>query len=435
MHTSIRNGESRQKVIAMKNEVIDCRRTEEEIRIKDSAIASSIVGIGLTDLEGNITYANNAALKMWKADDPSEVLGKSIVTLAQSEEEWLEILHTVLEKGGWSGETTAVRKDESPVVLYSSVNLVRNADGESICIMGSFVDITERKQMEEELRINDSAIASSIVGIGFTDLEGKITYANDAAVKMWGADDPSELLCKDIVMFAQSEDEGLELLRTVLEEGRWSGETTAVRKDQSPVVLHSSASLVRNADGESICIMGSFVDITQRKIAEQELQRAKDELEMRVEKRTGELRLKSLNLEEANTALKVLLKHREQDKAELEEKVLVNVKKLVLPYLEKLRNSRLDDQQMTNVRILESNIDDIISPFLKNLSSQYEDFTPTEIQVADLVKEGKSTKEIAEVLFISDRGVEFHRNNIRMKLGLKNKKVNLRSCLLSFEWS
>jgi DNA-binding CsgD family transcriptional regulator len=126
-----------------------------------------------------------------------------------------------------------------------------------------------------------------------------------------------------------------------------------------------------------------------------------------------------------------LLKRREQDKDELEEKVLSNVKELVHPYIEKLKNSRLGDKPMIYVDILESNINDIVSPFLKKLSSQYMGLTPTEIQVADLVRAGRTTKEIAELINISDRGVEFHRNNIRMKLGLKKQKVNLRSYLLS----
>jgi DNA-binding CsgD family transcriptional regulator len=161
-------------------------------------------------------------------------------------------------------------------------------------------------------------------------------------------------------------------------------------------------------------------EIEERKQAEKALRRKEEEL-----------RLESLNLEEANTALKVLLKRREQDKDELEEKVLSNVKQLVRPYVEKLESSKLDEKQITYLRILKTNINDVVSPFLRTLSSQYLNFTPTEIQVADLVKAGRRTKEIAELLNISDRGVEFHRNNIRMKLGLKNSKVNLRSYLLS----
>jgi DNA-binding CsgD family transcriptional regulator len=72
-----------------------------------------------------------------------------------------------------------------------------------------------------------------------------------------------------------------------------------------------------------------------------------------------------------------------------------------------------------------------VSPYLKKLSAQFQNFTPMQLQVADLVKAGKTTKEISEVLHLSDRAIEFHRNNIRNKLGLKNKKMNLRSYLLS----
>jgi DNA-binding CsgD family transcriptional regulator len=81
--------------------------------------------------------------------------------------------------------------------------------------------------------------------------------------------------------------------------------------------------------------------------------------------------------------------------------------------------------------MLESNLNDVVSPFIHKLSSKYVGLTPTEIQIANLVKEGKTTKEIAEILHSSDRTVEFHRKNIRKKIGLVNRKVNLRSHLLT----
>jgi PAS domain S-box-containing protein len=164
----------------------------------------------------------------------------------------------------------------------------------------------------------------------------------------------------------------------------------------------------------------SFLDITERKMAEEVLK-----------KREQELQLKSQSLEEANTALKVLLKHREEDKATLEEQVLVNVKKLVLPYLEKLKGTRLDSSQRIHVEIIEAHLNDIVSPFLRNLSSAYLSLTPREIEVATLVKEGKTTKEITKLLNISATAVDFHRKNLRSKFGIKSKKTNLRSFLTS----
>jgi len=343
--------------------------------------------------------------------------------------------------------------------VHLSASLVRNEKGEPIYMMDSFVDITDRKRMEEELRIKDFAISSSINGIAIGDLEGNITYVNNAFLNLWGGSDPSEVLGKSALTFALSQEEAARIFQTVIEKGDWIGEIVAKRKDGKPVVLQLSGSMVKNDNGKPICLMCSFVDITERKIAEQKLQRAYETLEQRVEDRTEELvranirlkreiderkqaeqslmqkeeelKLKSLHLEEANTALKVLLKRGEHDKNELEEKVLSNIRDLALPYLEKLKMSTLDDRQTAYLEILESNLNEITSPFLKKLSSQYLNFTPTEIQVANLIREGKSTKQMSDILNISERAIEFHRNNIRDKLGLKKSKTNLRSYLLT----
>ncbi|HOD36555.1 MAG TPA: PAS domain S-box protein [Syntrophales bacterium] len=166
--------------------------------------------------------------------------------------------------------------------------------------------------------------------------------------------------------------------------------------------------------------VASLLDITERKKAEKELL-----------VREEELKVKSRNLEELNTALKVLLKHREDDREELEERILSNVQELVIPYLEKLKRTPLKSDQLAYMGIIESNLDDILSPFLRKMTSKYLNLTPREIQIATLIREGRTTKEISEVLNISSRAVEFHRDNIRVKLGLKNKKANLRSFLLS----
>ncbi len=164
----------------------------------------------------------------------------------------------------------------------------------------------------------------------------------------------------------------------------------------------------------------SFLDITDRKKAELELKNNENEL-----------RLKTLNLEEANTALKVLLRHREEDQSVMEQKVISNVKKMVLPYIEKLKVLKLNESQASHLEIIEEHLKDIISPFLRNLTTEHFDLTPREIQIASLVKEGKTTKEMTELLNISATAVDFHRKNIRSKLGIKNDKTNLRSFLLS----
>ena len=157
------------------------------------------------------------------------------------------------------------------------------------------------------------------------------------------------------------------------------------------------------------------------------------------QKRSDEsLRLREIQLEEktndllqANTALKVLLEQRDKDKTEMEEKILLNMKTLILPTLDKLASSKLNPDQISYVELLESKIHEITSPLIKELSSKYLDFTPTEIRVASLITEGGTTKEIAEMLMLSENTITFHRNNIRHKLGIRNERTNLRTYLQS----
>lgn len=156
-----------------------------------------------------------------------------------------------------------------------------------------------------------------------------------------------------------------------------------------------------------------------------------EKAEEALRKREAELRLNSRHLEEVNTALRVLLRQRDEHKVEIEEKVLSNLRELVIPYIETLQESDLDAKQMSCVNMLESNLKDLISPFSQKLSSEYLGLTPKEIQVANLVREGKTTKEIAELLNVSTNAIVFHRYHIRKKLGLKNQKINLRSYLSS----
>jgi PAS domain S-box-containing protein len=164
----------------------------------------------------------------------------------------------------------------------------------------------------------------------------------------------------------------------------------------------------------------SLLDITERKLAEET-----------IGKREEELHAKTLDLEELNTALKVLLKRMDDDRRDLEERVASNIQDLVLPHLAKLKKHPLGAREKSHINVIESNLQVIISPFIQKLSSRLLNLTPKEIQISHLIKEGRTTKEIAEIMDVSKSAIDTHRHHIRKKLGLKNKKMNMRSYLHS----
>jgi DNA-binding CsgD family transcriptional regulator len=153
--------------------------------------------------------------------------------------------------------------------------------------------------------------------------------------------------------------------------------------------------------------------------------------EEKLKQKHNALKAKNKELREINASLRTLFKRSHVDKSELGDKVMSNIKELVAPYIDKLKRSRLNTKQMTYLRILQSNLDNIVSPFVHRLYSKHSLLTPMEIQVAQLIKEGKTTREIAELLNSSRRTIESHRQNIRVKLGLKHTKANLGSHLSS----
>lgn len=159
-------------------------------------------------------------------------------------------------------------------------------------------------------------------------------------------------------------------------------------------------------------------------------------LRKRIEKQLQETQSKLVktaqSLSETLIALDVLTNKREKDKEDIQENIISNIKTIVAPYLEKLKNCSLNTKQKSYVSLLESNLNGIVSPFIRKLSSEYYRLTLTEIRVADFIKKGKSTKEIAELLHLSENTILTHRYKIRSKLALKNTKTNLASFLQHF---
>lgn len=188
--------------------------------------------------------------------------------------------------------------------------------------------------------------------------------------------------------------------------------------------LFLTAVFLRDSEGLITGAIETLLDITAKKRAETDMRKMQEALEAKVMERTREL-------QDINTALEVLLKKRENDKKSLEDRVTFSIKEVIAPHIELLKRTHLDPQQAIHIEMLEQNFLEICSPFMQILSETIRKLTPSEIQIVNLIKQNKSSKQIAGFLGVSQRTVEFHRDNIRKKLGIKKKKQNLRIYLLS----
>ncbi len=271
------------------------------------------------------------------------------------------------------------------------------------------------KEMEQQHRL---FVDHPLLGVLIYQ-DPRFIFANDSAAKMMGysIDEILSLSPEQLkkIIHTEEREEYWKLHLSRLKEitDPTSFEIRVIRKDGT-VYWIKTFNHTFIFQGE-LTILMTFIDITDRKQTEELL-----------EKRTAKL-------EEANIALKVLLEKQGESKEELEEKILSNLKQLVLPYMEKMGNSRLNNQQRIHLDVMKSNLNDIANPLVKKLSSEFFKLTPAEIQVAALIKQGKTTKEIAQLLNLAVSTIKSYRINIRKKIGIKKKKINIRTYLSSLQ--
>jgi PAS domain S-box-containing protein len=408
------------------------------------------------DFQGNITDLNDNACRM--VDYIREELlapgGFFLIDAPINSELTQGRLSRLLRDGFIVFEGQHKRKDGKMVDVNVSARIV-SRDGNGI--VQSFVsDITERKRTEEILKQSEEKyrmlLENASDAILITDLNGKFFEVNRNAEELLGYTKEDLLHMNYTQIHPKHElERTIEAFKNITKHGSgFLHDGRILRKDEKEVPVDITGVAIQYA-GQKV-IYGSFRDITEQKNNLDALERLVKDRTAEVSKKNKqlvgeikkgksaeaalrqkgrELHLHSLKLQQLNAALKVLLKQREEDRRDLEEKVLSNVKHLINPNLETLKKRKLDPDSKTYLDILEQNLKNIISPFSHTLSSKFQNLTPAEIKVANMIRNEKTTKEMAEFMGVSASAINHHRYHIRSKLGILTQKINLRSHLLS----
>jgi len=337
---------------------------------------------------------------------------------------------------------------------------------------GIGIDITEHRLIEETLREREQLLiatqALSKVGGWEWDVQNKTmvwtkeTYRIHGMVPGECAPGSPEHIEKSEACYApEARAAIMDAFRRCCEQGTpYDMELPFTNVQGRAMWVRTKAEALFDGD-RVVKVNGNIMDITERRQVEEELRRHRDYLDDMVRERTAEvtrayqelelenrlrkkkeaalrarerqLKREQAEVSEVNTALKVLLKHREEDKIHMGANIASNIKVSIVPFLKRLEDSGLGDDQRKILSIVKSGLEDISSPFIRKVSSEHLGLTPSELKVATLIREGKTSKEIAELLHVSYNTTITHRSNVRKKLGLSNKKENLRLYLQSLD--
>lgn len=279
-------------------------------------------------------------------------------------------------------------------------------------VIGNIMDVTDMKKLETQLRDSEKMYRSLVEGIpdiiySYSVASGGIYYSPNVESVLGYS--PSQLLQNPKLWYDSIHPEDLPQVDNAIcdfQTGKNFEIEYRIADAKGNMHWLLDRSIDRRHESGEIIIDGIAIDIT-------EIHNAKNDLE------------------ELNTALNVILDKREEEKNELGENVLRNIENLIQPYIEKLRVVGINQNSKIYLDIIESNLKKLLLPFGRNLQSPRLSLSPSEIRIADLIRNGKTTKEIAEMLDVSNNAVMVHRHHIRKKLNLLNKNINLRNYLKS----
>ena len=426
------------------NQLRDTWETEELYR---NILENSGDAVIIADLNGWIATTNDACIRMFGYERPEEMLGRYLLefipvtgSYASSTGETFVIneeyyarqvmnIEELYETGLAKTRGYMFKKDRTVFPVEATMSLLRDQQGQqrgtiTICRDVTETLIAERWIGQSQLFL-ENIIDTTGDGLYVADMTGAILMVNRALCDIVGCGEQELVNTRAHELFpacGETSPAGPDNGPAGTAEYPRRYESVFRKKDGSLVNLELKITLFKSSSGEGT--VGALRDITERMQCEEQLRQTRDKLERTVQDRTQDL-------QEANTALRVLLNARDEERLTLEKNIRTRAHELIMPYIEKLRAGSLNERQRAFLDIIDVNLRHITAPFESSKEAPNLLFTPMETQIANLVQYGRTTKDIAEALSVSAKTVAFHRNAIRRKLGIQNKKIGLRKYLLS----
>jgi DNA-binding CsgD family transcriptional regulator/PAS domain-containing protein len=374
-----------------------------------------------------------------------------------------------------SWQSTDMTNKHSGIPLQSTLNVLERLHKSSVSQATITVQSEELRSAHQELRKKEAEAAfgaseakyrllfdETVTGVALLEIvqspsqnrisDARILEVNTAFVRCTGI--PCHRLVGNSIrgLWPKTQDSWFDLFDRVL-NGDQNVQAEGSHRESGKYMLVGAFRLDMRRIGVTL------IDISAQKKVEEALERSRNNLEKKVKEHTAEiqrvnlqlrkevearkimeealreksrqLEIRTERLEEANTTLKVLLRERDSERRELEERVASNINELIRPHLSKLCAANLGERRQALVDAIGRGLEDITSPLSRRFIMECSHLTPMETQVAGLIRQGRTTKEISDLMGVASSTVDYHRFNIRRKLDLTNKRMNLQSYLKS----
>lgn len=375
------------------------------------AVAEAVVRL---DATGRILFANPAAGRM-APDNPARGCGGT-----PRQAGWQEPLCVFLERH--LPEALADGRRRSGRIRWADssadVRLIPFSDGAAALVVVQPAAIPLQTPADVPYR----RLLESLPLPVFVHSQGRFIYLNPAAVHLHGARRAADLAGRRLLDFVHPGSRPLM-------EARLRDLPSC---DPAPVLTELRLLSLdgREVDVEVTALPIFFEGRDARLAICRDVTRSR-RMAAALEARERDREEQARHLAEANQALRALLEHREAELRSAEHALLSRIEQIIRPHLERMAQTASRSEWLVQLDLLRTSLQDLLNPLSRGLQSLYRSLTPAEIEVAELIRNGKSSKEIAALLRVSPSTVAFHRYRLREKLSLQGTGTNLAAFLKS----